>query len=196
MKKVLIVVDMINAFAAEGGTLAKSIITGEHYALPIIGPLGERIAAYRDAKDPIIWLHDAHDEEDLEFERFPPHAIANTWESEVIDQFNPSFIEASSFELLIPKKRFSGFFGTDLEYQLSRIAPGTPTDDNGVTGMKMRQVEVGGVCTNICVMDTVGGLANRDYNVVVYKDCVADFHPAAHDFALQRMGDIYGAQVI
>ena len=196
MKKVLIVVDMINAFAAEGGTLAKSIITDEYYAFPVIGPLGERIAAYRDAKDPIIWLADNHDEFDKEFDRFPAHAIKNTWESEVIDIYNPSFIETSSHELLVPKTRYSGFFGTDLEYQLSRIAPPKPVDDNGVKDMVMPQVEVGGVCTSICVMDTVGGLANRDYNIIVYKDCVADFDPAAHEAALARMAGLYGAQVI
>ena len=196
MKKVLIVVDMINAFAAFGGSLAKSIITGKEYGLEVIEPLGKRIDAYRAAKDPIIWLCDSHDEYDREFDRFPTHAVTNTWDAQIIDVYNPKLIESSPNELVIPKKRYSGFYNTDLEYQLSRIAPPIPTDDNGVKGMKMAQVEVGGLCTSICVMDTVGGLANRDYNVVVYKDCVADFDPAAHEAALARMEALYGAKIV
>ena len=83
---------------------------------------------------------------------------------------------------MIPKKRFSGFYGTPLEAVLE--AGGAQT------------VEVVGVCTSICVMDTVGGLADRDYGVVVPTQGVADFDPQNHAFALKRMQAIYGAQVL
>jgi nicotinamidase/pyrazinamidase len=53
-----------------------------------------------------------------------------------------------------------------------------------------------GVCTNICVMDTVGGLANRDYNITVPRAGVADFDTEFHEFALKRMGKIYGARIV
>lgn len=182
MKKLLIVVDMINAFAAHGGTLSKSLVTGKEYGLEIIHSLKDRIDTYRNAKDPIVWLCDSHDKNDKEFERFPPHAIENTWEADIIDIFNPALVEKSPFEMRIPKKRYSGFYGTDLEYQLMRLAP--------------EQIEVGGVCTSICIMDTVGGLANRDYNIVIRKDCVADFDPIAHDATLTRMAGLYGAIII
>jgi len=52
-----------------------------------------------------------------------------------------------------------------------------------------------GVCTSICVMDTVGGLANRDYNITVPVKGVADFDPEMHQFSLKRMEKIYGADV-
>ena len=94
----------------------------------------------------------------------------------------PLEVKNSTNELLIPKTRYSGFYGTDLEFQLQRLNPGT--------------VEVIGVCTSICVMDTVGGLANRDYNTVVHSHCVADFDPAAHEVAMARMAGLYGAKII
>jgi nicotinamidase/pyrazinamidase len=56
-------------------------------------------------------------------------------------------------------------------------------------------VEVVGVCTSICVMDTVGGLANRDYRIRVPRAGVADFDDEAHQQALQRMERLYGATV-
>jgi nicotinamidase-related amidase len=44
-------------------------------------------------------------------------------------------------------------------------------------------------------MDTVGGLANRDYSVRVIKEAVADFDQDMHNFAIQRMMNLYNAQV-
>ena len=62
--------------------------------------------------------------------------------------------------------------------------------DKGVS-----EAEVVGVCTSICVMDTVGGLANRDYRSTVPIKGVADFDPEFHEFALKRMKQLYGANV-
>ncbi len=179
MKKLLIVVDMLNDFCHEDGVLAKSILTGEVYAKPIISAVRHKVLTYRDANDPIIWLCDAHAKDDKEFDRFPPHAIRNTWGAQIIDLMDLG--ENSPIELIIPKTRYSGFYGTDLEYQLMRIAPDECT--------------VVGVCTSICVMDTVGGLANRDQNIIVPANCVADFDPQAHESALGRMEGLYGAKI-
>jgi hypothetical protein len=45
-------------------------------------------------------------------------------------------------------------------------------------------------------MDTVGGLANRDYSIVVPIQGVADFDQEMHATALKRMERLYGAKVI
>jgi len=182
MKKLLIVVDMLNDFCDKVGVLAKSLITGKVYAEPIIAPILTLVTGFRSAGDPIIWLCDAHAEDDKEFDRFPPHAVKDTWGAEIIPELAPALAEASVNELVTPKTRYSGFYGTDLEYQLMRIAPA--------------EITVVGVCTSICVMDTVGGLANRDQNVIVPKDAVADFDPAGHDGAIARMVGLYGAKIV
>jgi nicotinamidase/pyrazinamidase len=75
----------------------------------------------------------------------------------------------------------SGFFETELNDLLKKH--------------DIQAVEVVGVCTNICVMDTVGGLANRDYIIAVPRAGAADFDPEFHAFALRRMDKIYGAKV-
>ena len=80
------------------------------------------------------------------------------------------------------KTRFSGFFGNRLAELLS--------------DMKPDEVWVTGVVTSICVMDTTGGLRDRDYAAVIPVDAVADIDPVWHEFALERMKRIYGARLI
>jgi nicotinamidase-related amidase len=170
-KKALIIVDMLNDFVDEKGAL----YCGDT-ARSIIPFIQERLTSYRNRKDLVIYLQDSHDEDDREFEKFPSHCVAGTWGNEIIPELAPK-----PGENVVPKKRFSGFFGTDLEGIL---------DSAGV-----EEVEVVGVCTSICVMDTVGGLANRDYKVTVPVKGVADFDAQFHEFSLKRMKQIYGASV-
>lgn len=170
-KKTLIIVDMLNDFIDPKGALYCGPDAQE-----IVPFIAERLSEYRRAGGQVIFLQDAHDKEDLEFEKFPEHCVAGTWGSQIIAELTPL-----SNEILIPKKRYSGFYRTDLERVLADFAP--------------EVVEVTGVCTSICVMDTVGGLANRDYAVVVPVGGVADFDPEFHLFALKRMSRLYGAEV-
>ena len=170
-KKALIIVDMLNDFLDENGAL----YCGDT-ARSIIPFIQERLTNYRNRQNLVIYLQDSHDEDDKEFEKFPKHSVTETWGCEVIPELAPQ-----SGETVIPKKRYSGFYGTDLEHALESAG----IDD----------VEVVGVCTSICVMDTVGGLANRDYKISVPVKGVADFDPEMHQFSLKRMEKIYGANV-
>jgi nicotinamidase/pyrazinamidase len=167
----LIIVDMLNDFIDENGAL----FCGPT-AVAIVPFIEQRLAAHREAQNLVIYLQDAHAEDDLEFARFPRHCVAGTWGSRVIDALRPR-----DGETVIPKTRYSGFYGTDLDTLLAGAGP--------------ESVEVVGVCTSICVMDTVGGLANRDYRIIVPQAGVADFDDEAHRFALQRMQRLYGASV-
>jgi nicotinamidase/pyrazinamidase len=170
-KKALIIVDMLNDFVDEKGAL----YCGDTARL-IIPFIHERLMVYRNRKNLVIYLKDAHDEDDKEFEKFPKHSVTGTWGSEVIPELSPQ-----ADETVIPKKRYSGFYGTDLE--------------NVLKSANVDEVEVVGVCTSICVMDTVGGLANRDYKIGVPVKGVADFDSEMHQFSLKRMEKIYGADV-
>ena len=168
----LIIVDMLNDFIDPRGAL----FCGD--TAPRIVPfIEERLERQRRCAEPVIFLRDAHDPDDAEFAKFPPHCIADTWGSEIITPLAPR-----EGEVVIPKKRYSGFYGTDLGHRLREV---------GATA-----AEVVGVCTSICVMDTVGGLANRDYPVVVPEAGVADFDADMHAFALKRMEQLYGAEVL
>ncbi|MDA8141265.1 MAG: cysteine hydrolase [Desulfobacteraceae bacterium] len=169
--KALIIVDMLNDFIRPQGAL----YCGES-AQAIVPFIRDRLTAARQAGEVVIYLQDAHAPDDEEFKRFPPHCVAGTWGSQIIDELAPR-----PGEPVLPKSRYSGFFGTNLDKILAEINP--------------QEVEVVGVCTSICVMDTVGGLANRNYRVRVPQQGVADFDDAFHRFALQRMQRLYGATI-
>lgn len=168
----LIIVDMLNDFVDPAGAL----YCGPN-ARKIIGFIQARLADCRRSDCVVIYLQDAHDEDDAEFKKFPKHCLAHSWGSRIIPELEPE-----PHEKVIPKKRYSGFYGTDLAETLAAAA--------------VSEVEVVGVCTSICVMDTVGGLANRDYKVRVPVAGVADFDARMHTFSLQRMKQIYGADIV
>jgi nicotinamidase-related amidase len=171
IKAALIVVDMLNDFIDEKGAL----YCGQD-AQKIVPFVRLRLEAHRRAGSLVVYLQDAHAKDDREFKKFPPHCVAGTWGSQIIDALAPQ-----SGERVLPKTRYSGFYGTDLEKILSAHGP--------------EEVEVVGVCTSICVMDTVGGLANRDYQTIVPCNGVADFDAEAHSHALKRMERLYGATI-
>jgi nicotinamidase-related amidase len=82
----------------------------------------------------------------------------------------------------VAKIRYSCFARTDLEDILKKE--------------QVERVEVVGVCTSICVMETVKELFDRDIPSLVYRQGVADFDPEAHAFALKHMTRIFGAKVV
>ena len=170
IRAALIVVDMLNDFLDQNGAL----YCGQS-ARDIIPVVRLRLEAHRRAGSLVVFLQDAHAEDDREFERFP-HCVAGTWGSRVVEALAPR-----PGEPVLPKTRYSGFYGTELEKILAEYGP--------------QEVEVVGVCTSICVMDTVGGLANRDYVTLVPRAGVADFDAGAHRRSLDRMERLYGATI-
>jgi nicotinate phosphoribosyltransferase len=170
MANVILVVDMLRGFLEEGyplycGARARRII-------PNIRGLLERELA-QGAK--IFFICDHHDPDDLEFKMFPPHCVAGSPEAEVIPEL------AKYKGEVIPKKRYSAFYGTNLDEKLKQFKP--------------EKVIVCGVCTDICVCHTVANARNRDYAVEVPVDCVASFDEKAHHFALEHMEKVLGAHL-
>ncbi len=170
-RKALLVIDMLKDFLDPAGAL----YCGDE-ARRIISPLNNLLAKFRRSKEVIIFLTDSHKPDDKEFEMFAPHCITGTAGADIIPE-----IKVNEGEYLVPKTRFSAFYGTDLDKILEK-------ED-------VSEVHVSGVCTSICVMETVSDLRNRDYPVVVHENTVADFDPEAHEYALKRMKSILGARI-
>jgi len=170
MANAVLVTDMLRGFLEEGyplycGAKSRDII-------PNIQGLLERELA-QGAK--VFFICDDHDPNDLEFKMFPPHCIEGTVEAEVIPEL------ARYPGEIIPKKRYSGFFGTALKAKLKELKP--------------EKIIVCGVCTDICVMHTVADARNRNYEVEVPVDCVASFDEKAHHFALEHVEKVLGAKL-
>ena len=170
--KALLIIDMIKDFIHADGALYCGDTSRK-----IIPFIQGKIDEFHRSNDLVVFLCDSRDEDDLEFKMFPKHSVAGTEGSEIIDE-----LPVKEKDIIIQKKRYSAFYGTNLDVVLK---------ENNAS-----EVEVVGVCTSICIMDTVGDLKNRDCEVTVYKKGVADFDQKAHRFALQRMSNIYGAKVV
>ncbi len=125
----------------------------------------------------MIFVCDAHAPDDREFKHFAPHAVKGSWGSEIIPE-----LRMEPGDHRVDKTRYSAFADTNLDELLRQ---------EGVD-----RVAVVGVCTSICVMETVKELFDRDMPAVVYREGVADFDPEAHAFALKHMATIFGAEVV
>ncbi|MFH0892401.1 MAG: isochorismatase family cysteine hydrolase [Candidatus Falkowbacteria bacterium] len=183
--RALIVVDMLNDFVDPRGALYFPS------ASDIVPYVKVWLKKARTEKDLIVFLCDSHKKDDLEFQRFPEHCVAGTWGAEIVPELTPNtaaWRTGGGFEYVVKKSRYSGFFQSNLEHILKKHLSGVPSWEAGV--------EVVGVCTSICVMDTVGGLANRDYRILVPHHGVADFDNHAHEMALARMEKLYGANIV
>lgn len=183
MRRVLIVVDMQNDFVAEKGALNSPA------AREILLFVCEQVRTALAAGDEVVFTLDTHHEDDAEFARFPPHCLEESWGQQLVPELKELLGEDVAERVhLVPKNRYSGFYGTDLEEYLG-LAAGSKRE-------RVDEVELVGVCTNICCYFTAEELANRDVPTKVYAQGVASFDPEAHAFALAQMKTVLGVEVI
>ena len=143
----------------------------------VIDVCKREIARARRAGEPVVYLTDDHLPDDAEFKMFPPHAIHGTKGAQVIPALAPA-----AGDVVIPKRRYSGFFGTDLDITLRERAIDT-----------LRLV---GDCTNICVLYTAADARNLGYAVEVVRDGVTSFDLEAHSDALRELEKTLGATLV
>ena len=172
MKRALLVIDMIEDFAHEGGAL----YCGASMA-KIIPVIQKELARARGAGEPVVYLTDNHLPDDAEFAIFPPHAIVGTKGAEIVPELAPV-----KTDVVIAKRRYSGFFGTDLDITLR---------ERGVDTLRLV-----GDCTNICVLYTAADARNLGYAVEVVQDGVTSFDEEAHRDALRELEKTLGATIL
>ena len=170
--KALLVIDMLEDFIDSEGALTTGP-AGEE----IVDFIQEKIHEFREKDYSIIYICDNHEIDDKEFQMFPTHCVAGTSGSEIIEALAPE-----KGDKIIRKRRYSSFFGTDLDLYLREN--------------EINEIYLVGVCTNICVLYTAADARNLAYNVNVYENGVASFDEKAHEFALKEMGTTLGCNII
>lgn len=170
-KKALLVIDMLNDFLLEGAPL--EVPKGRE----IIPALKGKIEEARKEGTSIIYICDSHDKDDEEFKVWPPHAISGTEGAEVIKELQPE-----KKDYIIKKKRYSGFFGTELDVTLKKLG--------------VEELIITGLVTNICVLYTTADAVMRSYQVTIPKDSVAALNEEEGQFALNQMKNILKAKII
>jgi nicotinamidase-related amidase len=83
-------------------------------------------------------------------------------------------------DLLIVKRQWGAFYGTDLDQQLRRLG--------------IRTIVIGGIATNFGVESTARAAFDRGYALIFVEDAMASLSAEAHGFAVQhifpRMGRV------
>ncbi len=170
--KALLVVDMLVDFIDPKGALYIGPVANN-----VLSEVKARLEIHRSENNPVFFICDRHLEDDREFELFPPHSIRGTGGDAIVSELAPR-----PNERVIDKRRFSAFFGTDLDLSLR---------DKGI-----KEIELVGVVTNICVLYTAADARALGYRVSVPEKAVASFDEEAHHFALQEMKKTLGVKMI
>lgn len=134
------------------------------------------VAACHAAGVPVIFCNDAHVRGlDRELELWGEHGIAG--ESRIFPE-----VEVGEGDIVIPKRRYSGFFQTDLDLTLREL---------GVT-----TVIAVGADTNICVLHTLADAYFNNYASVVVTDATMTFLCGTQEGALEHCEKCYGSQLV
>jgi nicotinamidase-related amidase len=157
--RALLVVDMINDFVNPSGSL---YIPKSDDIIPNINRLIEH---FKD--DAVLYINDSHLKDDIEFSKWPIHAVKGTWGS--LEDFR---VRPSSYT--INKTKYSGFSNTEL-HKLLRF-------------LDVRSVFISGVATEYCIKETAVSSMRNFYNTFVIVDAVRPVDKVEGDKALITMG--------
>ena len=168
--KALLIVDMQKDFCYEDGALYVGNNVKE-----IVNSVKNVVDSLR-GNVPIVFTQDWHRRDDPEFKIWPKHCVQNTWGAEVIDELNPS-----EEDYFVKKRRYSAFFETDLDLTLREL--------------KVEELIVCGVVTNICVLHTVADAVMRGYRVKVLRDCTTALSDYEYEYGIRHMQDVLKAEI-
>ncbi len=168
-KTAVLVVDMLNDFVT--GSLKCD------RGLAIIKPTSELLDEARKANIPVIFCNDAHIKGiDKELELWGDHALAGTVGAEVIPE-----LKVSDKDYIVPKRRYSGFFQTDLDLLLRELG--------------VKTVILTGLHTHMCVRHTAADAYQLGYQVAVAIEATDSFTQEDYDNGLKYLKEVYGAEL-
>jgi len=165
-KPVLIVIDMLNDFLAHWEP-------GRRQAL--VEAMNHLVQIMRRRSHPIIWVRQEF-EPDLR-DAFPEMRakgihinIKGTPGCKIVSELIPA-----AADTVIVKKRYSAFFGTDLDEILAELKPDS--------------IILAGINTHACIRTTAIDAYQRDWTVVLALDCVDSYDREHHEVSLRYMKD-------
>ena len=164
----LLVIDMVNDYLDLDGAMP---VTNPE---PVIDKTKELVEICRENGGQIVWVSPGHTEEaDGLFRKRIPHAIEGGQGSQIHKSLSPFQAEKT-----VRKRRYSSFFGTDLDMYLR---------EHGVTS-----VITCGVALNICVRSTVHDAFFNGYDVFVVEDACQATGAREHDSTLYDIETHFG----
>ncbi|MFA7664209.1 MAG: isochorismatase family cysteine hydrolase [Clostridia bacterium] len=169
-KYAVIVVDMLNDFVT--GAL------GCDRARAIVPAVANLLDAARKKGVPVIYCNDSHLKDiDHELKHWGNHAIRGTQGAEIIPE-----LKAGPEDYIILKRRYSGFFQTDLQILLTELH----VDTLIITGLH----------THMCCRHTSADGYSYGYNIVCPKETTNAFTEEDYQSGLKYLKDVYGAEIL
>lgn len=170
--KILVVVDMQNDFIT--GSL------GTKEAQAIVPNVKKKIEEYRASGDPVWFTRDEHDKDYLntrEGKKLPvEHCIVPSWGFQIADGLY------SDDDVLLNKPTFGSFELVDM--LLAEVLY------YNETGRDVEEIELVGLCTEICVVSNallLKAAFYEDCEISVDATCCAGVTPETHEAALKTM---------
>ncbi len=141
----------------------------------IVEPMRVFLKTCRSLAIPIIFANDSFLREDFIFKgRLKPYAIRGTPGERVLHDLEPE-----PGDIILPKRRFSAFFKTDLDQTLRTHGLDT--------------VAIGGINSHVCVMATALDAICHDFHTIMLEDLCAAYKREIHENAMNahRSSSLY-----
>jgi nicotinamidase-related amidase len=141
----------------------------------IVPATARLLDAAREAGIPVIFCNDCHlPKIDRELALWGDHALVGTPGAEVIPELN-----LCDKDYVVPKRRYSGFFQTDLDILLKELGVDT--------------VIMTGLHAHMCVRHTSADAYMLGYEVVVAKEATDSFTEEDYTYGIAYLKTCYGA---
>lgn len=162
----LIVIDMVNDFLEKWALASRQ---------ELVWSINELAGLMRQLGRPVIWVRQEF-EPDLRdaFLEMKDKGIRVTIKGTAGCEIASDLATAPSDPIVV-KKRYSAFFGTELEQLLERLSPDV--------------LILAGINTHACVRTTAIDAYQRDWRVIVAADCVDSYDREHHDISMKYMKD-------
>ncbi|MDD3995240.1 MAG: cysteine hydrolase [Bacilli bacterium] len=163
LKKLLIVVDMVNGFVKEG-------IMSDRQIESIIPEQLRLIDETLREGEGLAFIKDSHNKGCREFDRYPEHCVKGTKESELVDELLPYEKNSLSYS----KNSTSTIYAKDFINDIEKMKA-------------LREIIITGCCTDICVMNLAIPLQNyfdqidRRVNITLPLNAVETYNSESHN---------------
>lgn len=167
----VLVIDMQRDFVDEGAPIE---CAGARDIVPAIAGL---LRTARRRGIPVIYTQETHRADGIDLElsnEEPEHCLEGTPGRDIVPALAPR-----DGDYVIVKRRYSGFFATDLDLLLRSLNADT--------------LVLCGAATDVCVRATAQDAHQLNYRVIVPPECVAGTTVEQHHAALRNIGYVFGA---